>query len=123
MREGGIDAQFILVCPPIPGEVERVVEFADVSLNTGEAGGRDPAGDPQSVGCGYFPCLLMPRRRAGKAQPPAVKVPFVHGTSMPKVDELLQPQAPITSSSEPDLRRPSERSPASGWFPRHWERR
>jgi predicted amino acid racemase len=34
MREGGIDAQFILVCPPIPGEVERVVEFADVSLNT-----------------------------------------------------------------------------------------
>lgn len=34
MREGGLDAQFILVCSPMPSEVERVVEFADVSLNT-----------------------------------------------------------------------------------------
>ena len=34
MREGGIDAQFILIRSPIPSEVERVVEFADVSLNT-----------------------------------------------------------------------------------------
>ena len=34
MREGGIDAQFILIRSPLPSEVERVVEFADVSLNT-----------------------------------------------------------------------------------------
>ncbi len=34
MREGGLDAQFILIRSPIPSEVERVVEFADVSLNT-----------------------------------------------------------------------------------------
>lgn len=34
MREGGIDAQFILIRSPMPSEVERVVEFADVSLNT-----------------------------------------------------------------------------------------
>jgi ornithine racemase len=34
MREGGIDAQFILICSPMSSEVERVVEFADVSLNT-----------------------------------------------------------------------------------------
>lgn len=34
MREAGIDVQFILIRSPMPGEVERVVEFADVSLNT-----------------------------------------------------------------------------------------
>jgi predicted amino acid racemase len=34
MREGGIDAQFILIRSPMPSKVERVVEFADVSLNT-----------------------------------------------------------------------------------------
>jgi len=34
MREGGIDGQFILIRSPMPSEVERVVEFADVSLNT-----------------------------------------------------------------------------------------
>ena len=34
MREGGIAAQFILIRSPMPSEVERVVEFADVSLNT-----------------------------------------------------------------------------------------
>jgi predicted amino acid racemase len=34
MREGGIDAQFILIRSPMPSEVERVIEFADVSLNT-----------------------------------------------------------------------------------------
>jgi len=34
MRESGIDAQFMLVRSPMPSEVARVVEFADVSLNT-----------------------------------------------------------------------------------------
>ena len=34
MREDGIDAQFMLIRSPMPSEVERVVEFADVSLNT-----------------------------------------------------------------------------------------
>jgi predicted amino acid racemase len=34
MREGGIEAQFILIRSPMASEVERVVEFADVSLNT-----------------------------------------------------------------------------------------
>jgi len=34
MREAGIAAQFILIRSPMPSEVERVVEFADVSLNT-----------------------------------------------------------------------------------------
>jgi ornithine racemase len=34
MREGGLDAQFMLIRSPMPSEVERVVEFADVSLNT-----------------------------------------------------------------------------------------
>lgn len=34
MREAGIDAQFMLVRAPMPSEVERVIEFADVSLNT-----------------------------------------------------------------------------------------
>lgn len=34
MREAGIDAQFILTRSPMPSQVERVVEFADVSLNT-----------------------------------------------------------------------------------------
>src|SRR4030065_1772933 len=34
MREGGIDAQFILIRSPMPSEVERVVEYADVSFNT-----------------------------------------------------------------------------------------
>jgi len=34
MREGGIDAQLILIRSPMPSEVERVVEFADMSLNT-----------------------------------------------------------------------------------------
>jgi len=34
MREDGIDAQFILIRSPMPSEVERVVEFADMSLNT-----------------------------------------------------------------------------------------
>lgn len=34
MSEGGIDAQFMLIRSPMPSEVERVVEFADVSLNT-----------------------------------------------------------------------------------------
>ena len=34
MRDGGIDAQFILIRSPMPSEVERVVELADVSLNT-----------------------------------------------------------------------------------------
>jgi predicted amino acid racemase len=32
MREGGINAQFILIRPPMPSEVEQVIEFADVSL-------------------------------------------------------------------------------------------
>jgi predicted amino acid racemase len=34
MRNGGIDAQFILLRSPMPSEVQRVIEFADVSLNT-----------------------------------------------------------------------------------------
>ena len=34
MREAGLDAQFFLLRSPMPSEVERVVEFADVSLNT-----------------------------------------------------------------------------------------
>ena len=34
MRESGLDAQFILIRSPMPSEVARVVEFADVSLNT-----------------------------------------------------------------------------------------
>jgi len=34
MRETGLDAQFILMRSPMPSEVERVVKFADVSLNT-----------------------------------------------------------------------------------------
>jgi predicted amino acid racemase len=34
MREAGLDAQFILIRSPMPSEVERVVEFIDVSLNT-----------------------------------------------------------------------------------------
>jgi predicted amino acid racemase len=34
MRESGLDAQFMLIRSPMPSEVERVVEFADVSLNT-----------------------------------------------------------------------------------------
>jgi predicted amino acid racemase len=34
MRESGIDAQFILIRSPMPSEVEQVVKFADVSLNT-----------------------------------------------------------------------------------------
>src|SRR5512135_1757540 len=34
MREGGIEAQFILIRSPMPREVEQVVEYADVSLNT-----------------------------------------------------------------------------------------
>jgi predicted amino acid racemase len=34
MREAGLNAQFILIRSPMPSEAERVVEFADVSLNT-----------------------------------------------------------------------------------------
>ena len=34
MRENGIDAQFILIRSPMPSEVERVVEHADMSFNT-----------------------------------------------------------------------------------------
>jgi predicted amino acid racemase len=34
MRKAGLDAQFILIRSPMPSEAERVVEFADVSLNT-----------------------------------------------------------------------------------------
>ena len=34
MREGGINAQFILLRSPMPSEVEQVVEFADVSFNS-----------------------------------------------------------------------------------------
>ncbi|MBN2005307.1 MAG: alanine/ornithine racemase family PLP-dependent enzyme [Anaerolineae bacterium] len=34
MRAAGIDAQFILIRSPMPSEVARVVEFADVSVNT-----------------------------------------------------------------------------------------
>ena len=34
MREAGLDAQFVLIRSPMPSEVERVIEFADVSLNT-----------------------------------------------------------------------------------------
>jgi predicted amino acid racemase len=34
MREAGLDAQFVLIRSPMPSEAERVVEFADVSLNT-----------------------------------------------------------------------------------------
>ena len=34
MREAGLGAQFTLIRSPMPSEVERVVEFADVSLNT-----------------------------------------------------------------------------------------
>ena len=34
MQEAGLDAQFILVRSPMPSEVERVVEFIDLSLNT-----------------------------------------------------------------------------------------
>jgi len=33
-REAGLDAQFIRIRSPMPSEVERVVEFAHVSLNT-----------------------------------------------------------------------------------------
>jgi ornithine racemase len=34
MREAELDAQFILIRSPMPSEVERVVEFIDVTLNT-----------------------------------------------------------------------------------------
>jgi len=34
MREAGLDAQFVLIRSPMPSEVKRVVEFADMSLNT-----------------------------------------------------------------------------------------
>ncbi|MFC1997817.1 alanine racemase, partial [Chloroflexota bacterium] len=34
MREAGLEAQFMLIRSPMPSEVERVVEFIDVSLNT-----------------------------------------------------------------------------------------
>ena len=34
MKESGLDAQFWLIRSPMSSEVERVVEFADVSLNT-----------------------------------------------------------------------------------------
>ena len=34
MREAGLDALFVLIRSPMPSEAERVVEFADVSLNT-----------------------------------------------------------------------------------------
>jgi predicted amino acid racemase len=34
MREAGLEARFILIRSPMPSEVEQVVEFADVSLNT-----------------------------------------------------------------------------------------
>ena len=34
MREARLDAQFMLIRSPMPSEVERVVEFVDVSLNT-----------------------------------------------------------------------------------------
>jgi predicted amino acid racemase len=34
MREAGLEAQFILIRTPMPSEIEQVVEFADVSLNT-----------------------------------------------------------------------------------------
>ncbi len=34
MRAAGVDAQFILIRSPMPSEVARVVEFADVSVNT-----------------------------------------------------------------------------------------
>ena len=34
MREGGINAQFILLRSPMPSEVEQVVKFSDVSLNS-----------------------------------------------------------------------------------------
>ena len=34
MRQAGLDAQFTLIRSPMPSEIERVVEFADVSLNT-----------------------------------------------------------------------------------------
>lgn len=34
MRESGLDADFMLIRSPMPSEIERVVEFADVSLNT-----------------------------------------------------------------------------------------
>ena len=30
MQEAGLDAQFVLIRSPMPSEVERVVEFADV---------------------------------------------------------------------------------------------
>jgi len=33
-QEAGLDAQFTLIRSPMPSEVERVVEFAYVSLNT-----------------------------------------------------------------------------------------
>ena len=34
MREAGLEAHFILIRSPMPSEIERVVAFADVSLNT-----------------------------------------------------------------------------------------
>lgn len=34
MRDAGLDAQFILTRSPMSSEIERVVEFVDVSLNT-----------------------------------------------------------------------------------------
>jgi len=34
MRDAGLEAQFMLIRSPMPSEVERVVEFIDVSLNT-----------------------------------------------------------------------------------------
>ena len=34
MREAGLDAQFVLIRSPMPSQVEQVVEWADVSLNT-----------------------------------------------------------------------------------------
>ncbi len=34
MRESGINAQFILIRSPMPSEVEQVIEFTDVSLNS-----------------------------------------------------------------------------------------
>ncbi len=34
MREAGLDAQFILIRSPMPSEINQVVEFADISLNS-----------------------------------------------------------------------------------------
>ena len=53
-QEAGLDSQFILIRSPIPSEVERVVEFAHMSLNT-------------EISARW--CSLLGSKQPGKARP------------------------------------------------------